>query len=114
MNFETGTLTNFNPSGTLGREWTFAGGGDITITADIGGSTDVVLLSGQWTGAKVVETGSGGLLKFEVVVGGFTDEKNKALLYELGLLDTDPGVADFEGPFSGSINLSFICPFQQR
>lgn len=107
LNFETGNLTSFNPSGSLGREWSFGSGGEITITADVGGSTNVVLMDGEWTGAKVVETSTTGVLKFEVVVGGFTDEKNLYLLYALGLLSTDPGIADFDGPFSGSINLSF-------
>jgi hypothetical protein len=109
LNFNTGDLTNYNPSGTLGREWDFAGGGYITITADVDGQTDVVLLEGEWISAKVLEVNSVGELKLEVAVGAFADEKNKWLLYELGVLSYDPGCYDqFEGPFTGSINLSFI------
>lgn len=108
LNFNTGDLISYNPSGSIGREWTFGGGGFITITADVDGQTGVVLLDGEWISAKVIELNSAGDLKLEVAVGGFTDEKNKWLLYELGLLDYDPSCYDqFKGPFSGSLNLSF-------
>jgi hypothetical protein len=104
LNFQTGNLTNFDPGVGYGRMWTFGGGGYISITAEVNGET-VPLLLGTWDSAKVIETSES--FKLEVAVGGFTDDKNKWLLYELELITEDPGLYESVGPFVGSLNLSF-------
>ena len=110
LQFNTGNLISYNDTDPSGRIWTFGGGGDITIIGDVAGHSGVTLLDGEWLSVRVVEVVPLSVLKLEVVAGGFTDEKNKLLLYELGLIG-NPGAADeFVGPFAGSLNLSFSIP----
>ena len=87
------TFTTGNYSGGGASQWTFAGGGSISV--DIPNIQQNVL-SGTFTNARVEIEGD---LGFRVVIGGFDDVKWEDITDFYGL----PG-----GPYKGSINLSFL------
>jgi hypothetical protein len=95
LNFTTGNLTSFD-----GSVYTFGGGGSIVVggTADFGGGAMAypALLSGTFSGATVEAISAS---VFNVVLGGFTDDKALDLLNFFGM---PTGV-----PYTGGINLQF-------
>jgi hypothetical protein len=96
----TNGLLKFTATGGTGNTtsgWTFSGG-TIAITGDFNGSGNVTLLSGNFNTAKVSVTDYG-FLQFDVLWGGFTDQKHKSL--------TDYYFGYAPAGFVGGINLSF-------
>ncbi len=94
VNFTTGGFTGMN-----GSDYTFAGGGSITVTGsvpDLNLGAGTVLLSGSFTGAKVTQWAGS---TFNVIVSGFVDTKDPDLVAYYGL---PTGI-----PYIGNMNLSF-------
>lgn len=85
------TFTTGNYIGGGASQWTFAGGGSISV--DIPGPQN--LLTGKFSNARVEIEGTTG---FRVVIGGFFDTKWEELTDFYGLPD---------GIYTGSMNLSF-------
>lgn len=105
LSFQTGSVVSYD-STTM--QWSFSGGGFLTITGDLVGDTEgsMTLMSGSWNSAQVVAYDAG-TMKLGIVFGDFVDEKNAWLLYQLGLIDDPYSTNTFDGPFEGALHISF-------
>ena len=99
LNFETGNL-----SGALGNQWSFDGGGWITVNGSLDttgdGYADIInqdLLTGVFNMASNVSFDAG-VFVFNIAAGTFADTKNPDLLAYYGLPDVG---------YMGGMNVSF-------